>query len=436
MNGKLTTRNGIIYCILYYKDITDTFKQKWISTGLPERGNKKAALQILQEKLTEYAYLETENKDDLKNQPTVLKKTENILWLDWLEDYVNGIKDRLSPHEFHIYSQSYMNVCKIFWGSKKLYLTDITTQEILDFYNFLKIKRAVKNTTIKKYACVIRPALKKAFMEKKIKENPYDYMPTIKREKVEHSFYDQREMQNFFNLITGHKLELEFKILAYYGLRRSELVGIKWSSINFNDNTIAINHKVIVEEREIIVSNKMKTESSNRTLPLIPVVADMLLSHKAKIQRNMANLGKKYNRTYTDFVCVDDTGDLIKPDYISHEFSDFLKKNKLKKIRLHDLRHSCASIMLAKGVQMKQIQEWLGHSNFSTTADVYSHLDFSSKIDSARKISDALTVDSENKEHSDAQKLKILNEKAKELGFNSISEMIASIAQNQGVSKP
>ena len=74
-------------------------------------------------------------------------------------------------------------------------------------------------------------------------------MPVIKREKVEHQFYDQNKMQKFFNLITGHKLELEFKILAYYGLRRSELVGIKWSSIDFINKTLAINHKVIVEFR-------------------------------------------------------------------------------------------------------------------------------------------------------------------------------------------
>lgn len=436
MNGKLSTRNGIIYCILYYKDKNNAFKQKWISTGLNERGNKKTALQVLQEKLTEYAYLETENDETLTKPSPKTTYQDKILWLDWLRDYIGGLKDKLSPHEFHIYNQSYFNTCKEFWENKKVFLTEVTTQGLLDFYNYLKLKRSVKNTTLKKYACVIRPALKKAFMEKKIKENPYDFMPVIKREKVEHQFYDQNEMQKFFNLIIGHKLELEFKILAYYGLRRSELVGIKWSSIDFINKTIAINHKVIVEERQIIISNKMKTESSNRTLPLIPVIEEMLIEHKNKIQANQKKYGNNYKKEFLDFVCVDETGELVKPDYISHEFADLIKKNNLKKIRLHDLRHSCASIMLAKGVQMKQIQEWLGHSNFSTTADVYSHLDFSSKIDSANKIADALATTSENKNQSDLQKVKLLEEKASELGFNSIDEFFSVISQKVGIFKP
>ena len=85
---------------------------------------------------------------------------------------------------------------------------------------------------------------------------------------------------------------------------------------------------------------------------------------------------------------------------------------------------------------MKQIQEWLGHSNFSTTADVYSHLDFSSKIDSANKIADALATTSENKNQSDLQKVKLLEEKASELGFNSIDEFFSVISQKVGIFKP
>ena len=94
-----------------------------------------------------------------------------------------------------------------------------------------------------------------------------------------------------------------------------------------------------------------------------------------------------YDQRYIEYICVEENGKIVYPDHMTKEFAYLLKKNGLRHIRLHDLRHSCASNMLASGIQMKEIQEWLGHANFSTTADVYSHLDFSAKIKAARTIS-------------------------------------------------
>jgi site-specific recombinase XerD len=152
-----------------------------------------------------------------------------------------------------------------------------------------------------------------------------------------------------------------------------------------------------------------------------------LLKQKEKIEENRRLFGKDYNTDYLDFVFVNEKGDLIKPDHISHSFSDFIKEKNLKKIRLHDLRHSCASIMLANGVQMKQIQEWLGHSNFSTTADVYSHLDFTAKIDSANKIALALET---KKEKDTSMDIELLKEKMKTMGINSIEELFLLLNKN------
>ena len=76
-------------------------------------------------------------------------------------------------------------------------------------------------------------------------------------------------------------------------------------------------------------------------------------------------------------------GQRLKPNTLSAGFKRMLKKAGLRDIRLHDLRHSCASLLLANGVPMKQIQEWLGHSDVSTTANIYAHLDYQSKVSSA-----------------------------------------------------
>ena len=93
--------------------------------------------------------------------------------------------------------------------------------------------------------------------------------------------------------------------------------------------------------------------------------------------------GRYYNQEYLDYICVDEMGTLLAPEYVSSAFPKMLQKHNLRHIRFHDLRHSCASLLLANGVSMKQIQEWLGHSDFSTTANVYAHLEYSSKLTSA-----------------------------------------------------
>lgn len=103
--------------------------------------------------------------------------------------------------------------------------------------------------------------------------------------------------------------------------------------------------------------------------------------------------GRSYIKDYLEYVCVNEIGDLIKSHYVTESFPKLLKANRLRHVRYHDLRHSCASLLLANGVSMKQIQEWLGHSDFSTTANIYAHLDYSSKLTSA----DAMRLCSELK---------------------------------------
>lgn len=117
-----------------------------------------------------------------------------------------------------------------------------------------------------------------------------------------------------------------------------------------------------------------------------PQAARDLLSCCYQVQ-GMEFFGKGYNRKGRGYICVDQLGNLIEPNYVTQHFPILLKNSKLRRIRFHDLRHSCASLLLANGISMKEIQEWLGHSNFSTTANIYAHLDASSKQISAKTLS-------------------------------------------------
>lgn len=124
--------------------------------------------------------------------------------------------------------------------------------------------------------------------------------------------------------------------------------------------------------------------SSMRTLPLVGRFKEYFAEVKAAQELNKQICGNCYNYEYDGFVFVDELGERIKPDYLTSQFPAFIQRHGMKKMRFHDLRHSCASLLMANGVPLKQIQDWLGHSDFSTTANIYAHLDYSSKLSSAQ----------------------------------------------------
>ena len=158
--------------------------------------------------------------------------------------------------------------------------------------------------------------------------------------------------------------------------------------------TTYASYKELSNSRIIVESNGTKTKSSKRTLPLVPVFRERLLALQEEQKENRKLCGRCYNKKYADYICVDAMGNLLKPDYLSDSFQIILRNYHLRRIRFHDLRHSCASLLLANGVPMKMIQEWLGHSDFSTTANIYSHLDYASKVSSAEAMLNGLGMGS------------------------------------------
>lgn len=188
------------------------------------------------------------------------------------------------------------------------------------------------------------------------------------------------------------------KLMPLFGIferRIRELVYItiiKIFGVDWYDNSFS---QCNVDGKKVIVaSDTTKTKSSRRTLPLVPFVKERLLALKEEQAENRRLCGRSYIKEYLGYVCVNEIGDLIKPSYVTRSFSKLLQANGFRHIRFHDLRHSCASLLLKNGVPMKQIQEWLGHSDFSTTANIYAHLDCSSKLISADAMLNGLGMDS------------------------------------------
>lgn len=204
-------------------------------------------------------------------------------------------------------------------------------------------------------------------------------------------------MNKLFEIIKDDPLKLVIYLTSFYGLRRSEVLGLKWDAFNFEEKTITIKHKAIEtrknNKRVILLKDKTKNQSSYRTLPLVDDIIVLLQEHKKEIEDNKKVCGNSYNKNYLDYICVDSMGKLFRPEYVTDHFTLIMKKNSdiLRKITFHGLRHSCASLLLAKGIPMKEIQDWLGHSTYSTTANIYAHLEKNTKDKSANVLSNTLT---------------------------------------------
>ncbi len=409
MTGRVAVRNGNWYAVISYKNSLGQYKQKWINTGLKERGNKKAAQKFLDEQMQSYNY-DNESTNEVETKQEGIDT--NISFVDYVEKFVNDKKE-LSPTTIEGY-ESCLRGIKRYFGSE-LKLKDVTYQHIEEFYDYLRNEKHNKNVTIKHYAVVLSPALRQAYRDDLIPKNPYEFLPKLRREKSVTAFYNKNELEKLFEVTKNTPLALIVKVAAYYGLRRSELLGLRWKSIDFEKKTITIEHKIVVTKKKLHKKDKLKNEASLRTLPLLPEIEQELIEKREEIEKNKVLYGKSYNHSNDDYVFVNDFGNIILPDYVTKTFASILEKNGMRHIRFHDLRHSCASLLLSCKVPMKNIQEWLGHANYNTTADVYSHLDFSSKLYSAQIIENQLSKTEEQKqldEEIEMLKKKLL-EKAK-----------------------
>lgn len=382
VTGSIYERKGIYYAIVsYYVD--GRRKQKSVSTGLPVKGNKRRALEFLENLKRTY-----ETKESMENMDG-----SRLLMTDYMDEWLKIVKPLVERATYKSYDNMVSARIRPHFEKLNLLLTEVEPKHIKMLYDEILEQGYTTNTVIH-YHAVLHQALAYAVKNDYILSNPADRVKRPKKNKHISSFYTKEEILTLLDIAKDDPIFIPIVLSSYYGFRRSETLGMRWSAIDFENKTITVNHKVteLTENGKTIVyaEDKLKTKSSYRTLPLIPVVEEKLLEHKAKLERNQKLFGNSYCKEYMDYVCVDEMGKLFRPNFVSDHFGWLLKKYGLKKLTFKELRHSCASMLVAEGIPMKSIQEWLGHSNFSTTADIYSHIDYHAKQQSAAAIGNAL----------------------------------------------
>lgn len=373
--GHLEVKKGYYYVVLNYLDINGKRHRPWISTGLPEKGNKRKAEAML-----------TQIRSTYEPPAVVQDLSSDMSFADYLLQWLEIVKVRVKITTYGSYEQLVKSVIEPYFRKKGYTLQGLEARHIQQFYSE-KLKTVKPNSVIH-YHAVIHQALKYAMKTDLVSQNVAMKVDRPKKNDYQPTFLDAAELQKVFEAVKGSKLELPVLVAAFYGLRRGEVCGLRWDAIDFERGTITIKHTVTSTQldgkKQIIAQDSAKTKSSMRTLPLVGSFAEYFKEVKQTQELNKKVCGNCYNYAYDGYVFVDEMGDRLDPDYLTSNFPEYLMRHGLKRMRFHDLRHSCASLLLANGVPLKQIQEWLGHSDFSTTANIYAHLDYSSKLSSAQ----------------------------------------------------
>ena len=381
--GHLQEKNDFYYIVLSYKDAAGKRKTKWEATGLSVKRNKKKAEALLLERRRNFM---------VPTAPAEIRLDDDILFSDFMLKWLEVAKSTIQITTYASYQGMVEHVIVPYFRKRGIKLVDLKATDLQDFYN--KQLERVKANSVIHYHANIHKALKYAVKIDLIPTNPADKVERPKKNEFKGSYYSADEIHALTEVAEGTKLEIPVLLASFYGLRRSEVLGLKWDAIDFEENTLEIKHIVTqasIDGKKVLVqADRAKTKSSLRTLPLVPPIRDRLLMLKGQQETYRRLCGKSYNRDYLGYLCVDEIGNIIRPNYVSEQFPKLLEKNGLRPIRFHDLRHSCASLLLANGVPMKQIQEWLGHSDFSTTANIYAHLDYASKLSSAQAMLEGL----------------------------------------------
>ena len=384
VTASLQIRNGIYQAVLSYKK-NEKWETKWKSTGIKAiKGNKKKAENKKEE--IRKKFQEEINSDNIDN--------EDILFIDYMKKWLKMISSSVEPTTLNGYQGVINGRMTDYFKNTKITLQNIKPKHIQEFYQYL-LDEGLCGNTVKHYHANIRKALQYAMKTDIILSNPADKVDLPKIEEYKPKFYTSDEVKTLLNEVIGTKLEIPVMIDCFYGFRRSEVIGLKWSAVDFENDTITIDHTITQSNGKLIIRDKTKTKSSKRTLPLEPIVKSFLIELKEKQKNNRELCGDSYNKDYLEYICVDNCGNIIRPDYVTETFLKLLKRKNLKIIRFHDLRHTCASILLKNGANMKEIQAWIGHSNYNTTANLYAHLDSSSVNNTGKVMANVFSIKKE-----------------------------------------
>lgn len=373
MTGSIQVKKGRqnYFAVLNAYDDNGKRKLKWIDTGIPVKGNNKRKADA---KLKELLVLYDENNVDL---------SKDILVVDFFKTWLEALKHSIAPTTYDAYKITLKAHLIPYFEPKKLKVRDITPAHIQQYVSH-KMKKLSANT-VREHLANISKCLDSAVRQNLIAFNPVARIDKPKKVKFTGAkHYNEKQIEQLFECSKDDPLEIVNFLTVFYGLRRSEVLGLKWSAIDLENNTLTIQHTVVKVDKITHMEDSTKNDSSYSVMPLPEIVKSRLL--KWKDEQDRRKLLQPNDYVENGYVCTQMNGSLIKPNYVTQHFKLLLEKNGMPLIRFHDLRHSSAGYLKHLKFDLKDIQTWLRHSDIQTTMNIYMNLDMEAKTNIANKI--------------------------------------------------
>lgn len=384
MTASVQTKGNRYYVVLRYKDTNNKWQAKWVNTSLSVDGHNKRAI-------------ERKRIEVLQEWQDKLTHGSNILFSDYLRQWLGEIKGMVADSTLRTYQKTVENSICPYFDKFKISLCDIKAYHIQDFYKSKMEEDGVSANTIHHYHANISKALSDAVRLEKIAKNPATAVQLPKIEKHTAETYTADELKALIAKTMGTDIETVVLLASWFGLRRGEIIGLKWDCIDLDNKTLSI--VGVMSDKGGSGSKKdnlhyvphPKTKSSIRSFPLDDSMVDYF--RKLRQKQDIWKQARSYIHDWDEFVCVRPNGEIIPLEYITRKFPELCVECGLKRLKLHELRHTNISLLLNDpNISMKELQEWAGHSNYNTTANTYSHLQTGAKNKLTTSIQTILTT--------------------------------------------
>ena len=319
MTGSLQVKNDKFYIIVNTKE-NGKRKQKWIATGLDVKGNKRKAEQLLRETLMEC-------------EKAPVRPVNDALFADYIRAWLGKAERKVDSVTFQGYRLMANAQVIPYFDQSGILLHNVTREVLQAFFDEKAVrgrkdgKGGLSPSSLRQYKNILLQTLNEAVKSGLLQTNPCQYVELPKKERYESSFYSADQLKMLFDAIHDDPIYPLVKI--------------------------------------------------HRSFPLSPEARAIFAQAKADEKINRERCGADYEEN--DFIFKWPNGKPFSPDYVSAHFSLILKNNHLPHIRFHELRHSCASLLLNNGFTLKDVQEYMGHADIQMTASIYGHLDMQRK---------------------------------------------------------
>ena len=371
ITGSVQCKNQRLYMVINLQDnTTGRRKPKWIATGLPAKGNKRKAEQMLQAELTKYEGISV--------------SSVYVTFSDYCVKWLENKKIDIEEDTFVTYSNQVRRIIDYFQPKKTL-LNELKPLQIRDFYLYLakngnlKTGKPLSARFIKDIAQRTRTILQDAVQMELLKTNPAQGLKPpnpLNHDRCQDDddvYMDREDLKIFFEKVEDEPLYELFLATVFCGFRREEVGGLNWPRIDFDARTITVVETKVRAGRKEYTKSRTKNSTSYRVYPMGDYLYSLFDQVKKKQQKNKRLFGSQYAQNNGEVFTWPD-GRPFRLDYITQRFKEIIRKipELDDRLHFHSLRASCISNLFAEGYGLKEVQKWVGQSDVEVTLKIYN----------------------------------------------------------------